>query len=228
MSSNVLIAGAGRVGIAVAAALAESRHRVTIIDPSAARIAAAQERVPGMTGVVGDGTDPADLESAGIRTADAVAALSGSDEVNLVVTSLARHEFAVPRCIARVVDPARSWLFTPEMGVDVALEQADLIARLVAEELSLGEMTRLVKLRQGQYELVEERVHPHAAAAGRTVAGLGLPRDCLLVAIFREGEPQLVRGDSTLEGGDEVLAVVRSGAAAALSTLFDEEPGGGT
>ncbi len=91
---------------------------------------------------------------AGIRGADVVAAVTGDDEVNLAVTSLARFEFQVPRIIARVNNPRNAWMFTHEMGVDVALNQADLMARLIEEEMSLGDMMTLLKLRKGQYSLV--------------------------------------------------------------------------
>jgi trk system potassium uptake protein len=75
------------------------------------------------------------LEAAAIRQAALVAALTGADETNLVVTSLARFEFGVPRTIARVNNPKNAWLFTVEMGVDVALDQADLIAGMIMKEV---------------------------------------------------------------------------------------------
>ena len=91
-----------------------------------------------------------------------LAAVTGEDEVNLVITTLARFEFNVPRVIARVNNPKNAWLFTPEMGVDVALNQADILAHLIAEEMSLGDMMTLLKLRKGEYSVVEEKVHPHS------------------------------------------------------------------
>jgi trk system potassium uptake protein TrkA len=86
--------------------------------------------------ILGDGTDPTVLAAAAIRQADVVAAVTGADETNLVVTNLARFEFGVPRTIARVNMPRQSWMFAPVMGVDVALNQADLMAHLIAEEMS--------------------------------------------------------------------------------------------
>lgn len=67
-----------------------------------------------------------------------LAAVMGKDETNLVVTSLARFKFNVPRTIARVHQPMHAWMFTPAMGVDVALNQADLLAHFIAEEISKG------------------------------------------------------------------------------------------
>ena len=156
-------------------------------------------------------------------------AVTDTDQTNVLAAGLARVEFAVPRTIARIVDPRFAWLFTPEMGVDVALEQADLIARLVAEEMSLGELTTLMKLRRGRYALVEERVHPQAPAVGRAIRDLDLPRECVVVAVLREETLTPAHGGVTLEAGDEVLAVVHAGATAALQALLGarEDPGVG-
>ena len=107
------------------------------------------------------------LEAAGIRQANVVAAVTGADETNLVVTSLARFEFDVPRTIARVNNPKNAWLFTPEMGVDVALNQADLMAHLIAEEMSLGDMMTLLKLRQGSSPWWRKRSTPRRPPRAR-------------------------------------------------------------
>jgi trk system potassium uptake protein TrkA len=170
--------------------------------------------------VVGNGTDPDVLEAVGIRQADVVAAVTGADETNLVVASLARFEFEVPRIIARVNNPKNAWMFIPEMGVDVALNQADLMAHLIAEEMSLGDMMTLLKLRKGQYSLVEEKVDPTAVAAGKAVRDLNLPAECVLAAIIRKGQLIIPRGSTVLEPADEVLAVVHTSQLAHLAALL--------
>ena len=106
------------------------------------------------------------------------------------------------------------------MGVDVALNQADLLAHLIAEEMSLGDMMTLLKLRRGQYALVEEQVHPTALAAGKALHDLSLPTMCALTAIIRRGQLLLPRADLVLEAGDEVLAVVHTSQAGQLEALL--------
>ena len=146
--------------------------------------------------------------------------MTGTDETNLVVCSLARLEFKVPRIIARVNNPNNAWLYTPEMGVDVALNQTDLLAHLVAEEMSLGDMMTLLKLRKGLYSLVEEKVHPNSAAVGKAVHELALPDRCVLAAIIRKGELLVPRGDTVLQPADEMLAVVHRAEAAQLAAIL--------
>ena len=179
-----------------------------------------QRILPAELVLLGSGSDPRVLEAAGIHKAKVVAAVTGTDETNLVVCSLARLEFKVPRIIARVNNPNNAWLYTPEMGVDVALNQTDLLAHLVAEEMSLGDMMTLLKLRKGLYSLVEEKVHPHSAAVGKAVHELALPTRCVLAAIIRKGELLVPRGDTVLQTADEVLAVVHHEEAAQLAAIL--------
>ncbi|MBP8864659.1 MAG: TrkA family potassium uptake protein, partial [Anaerolineae bacterium] len=157
---QVLIVGGGKVGTYLASLLLEEHYHVRLIELREEELKRLQRELPAETVVHGNGTEPDTLEAAGIATADVVAAVTGSDEVNLVITNLARFEYDVPRTIARVNNPKNAWMFTPAMGVDVALNQADLMGRLIAEEMSLGDMMTLLKLRKGQFSLIEERIAP--------------------------------------------------------------------
>jgi trk system potassium uptake protein TrkA len=219
---NILIIGGGKVGSHLATLLLAGQHRVRLIEHRAEVVARLLHDLPQEVVLSGNGTDPVLLESAGIRQAQVVAAVTGDDETNLVVTTLARFEFNVPRTIARVNNAKNAWMFTPVMGVDVAVNQADLMAHLIAEEMSLGDMLTLLKLRKGEYSLVEERVHATAPAAGRAVHDLGLPTECTLAGVIRGGQLLIPRGDLVLQPGDEVLAVVHSQEAVRLATLLGD------
>ena len=225
MTMNVIIVGGGKVGTYLSAVLLAEGHRVQVIEVRREEIPGLQAALRHPQGGVtlGSGTDPNVLEGAGIRQATVVAAVTGADETNLVVTSLARFEFNVPRTIARVNNPKNAWMYTPEMGVDVALNQADLIARLIAEEMSLGDMMTLLKLRRGQYSLVEEKVDPTAVAAGKAVHELQLPSDCVLTAIIRKGKLIVPHGNTVLEPEDEVLAVVHASQLAQLAAVLGRQ-----
>lgn len=220
MSLTVLVAGGGRIGAALARLLVADDHEVAVIELREGRAQELRGELPAATILHGDASDPAVLELAGVRDSNVVAAVTGQDEVNVLVASLARSAYAVPRTIARIVDPACSWLFSEEMGVDVPLDQAQLIAHLVAEEMSLGEMTTLVKLRRGRFALVEERVDGEAAAVGCSIASLGLPPDCVLLAVLRRDEVHPAHGELRIEAGDEVLALVRNHAADQLQLVL--------
>jgi len=134
MAMKVIIVGGGKVGTSLALLLLEKGCAVKVIEAERERISQLQQDLPTDAVALGNGTDPAVLEAAGVRGMDVVAATTGQDETNLVVTNLARFVFNVPRVVARVNNPKNAWMFTPVMGTDVAVNQADLMARLIAKE----------------------------------------------------------------------------------------------
>ncbi|MCX7614335.1 MAG: TrkA family potassium uptake protein [Clostridiales bacterium] len=204
---NVLIVGGGQVGSYLASLLLNNGHHVKVVEMREKQLHALERALPADSIVFGNFTDPIVLENAGIHKSDVVVALTPTDEANLVVSTLARYEFGVKRVIARANNPKNSWLFTPEMGVDVGLTEADLMAHVVAEEMSLGDMMIMHKLRRGQYSLVEEKVHPASSVSGKALSDLHLPAECVLVAVIRNNELCIPRGNTVLMAGDEVLAV---------------------
>ncbi len=216
----VIIVGGGNIGSHLAKMLLEGGHTVKVIDERPALLEKLPKELPAEVIIAGDGSSPLTLENAGIRKANVLAAVTGSDETNLVVTSLARFEFNVPRVIARVNNPKNAWLFNQEMGVDVALNQADILARLVAEEMSLGDMMTLLKLRKGEYSLIEEKVHPLSPSANKTIREINLPNDSVIVAIIRKNQLFIPHGDTELQPADEVLALVQRSQLKQLAALL--------
>ncbi len=188
MPTFVIIVGGGLLGQFLASYLIEEGNQVRVIEERQELLPQLLEKYSQERVVLGSGTNPRVLEAAGARKANVLVAVTDADETNLVVANLARQEFNVPRIIARVIYPGNAWMFTPEMGVDVVLNQAQLLVHLIAEEMSMGDMMTLVKLRRGQYSLVEERVAAESEAAGKTVGDLPLPEQCILVALIRKNE----------------------------------------
>jgi trk system potassium uptake protein TrkA len=176
----------------------------------------------------GDGTDPQTLEAAEIQRAQVLAAVTAEDADNLVVTSLARFQYGVRRIIGRINNPRNAWLFTPDFGVDVALNNADIMARLIEEEMSIGDMMIMLKLRRGKYLIVEEKIAPGARAIGQAIKDLPLPEHCIISGILRHGEMVLPRGMTVLEEGDEILALVDDEARNGLARLLGRPDGAAT
>ncbi|MDD2337928.1 MAG: NAD-binding protein [Geobacteraceae bacterium] len=220
---QVIIVGGGKVGAYLATLLSGRGEEIKVIESSREEFPRLMGILPPGSLVAGSGSDPVVLENAGIRRADVVAAVTGSDETNLVVAGLSRFEFGVRRIISRVNHPANAWMFVPRMGVDVALNQAELLAHLVLEEISVGEMMTLLKLRKGEYSLVEEKVHGRSLAVGKTIATLKLPDECVVTAVIRKGKLIIPRGDLVLHAEDEVLSVIHSSRIALLAALLCEK-----
>ena len=216
----VIVVGGGNTGSQLTKFLLEAGHTVRVIDERPIVLEKLALEVPPEVVVNGDGSSPIVLEKSGIQNAQVLAAVTGSDETNLVVTSLGKFEFNVPRVIARVNNSKNALLFTPEMGVDVSLNQAEILAKLTAEEMSMGDMMTMLKLRRGKYSLVEEKIFPGAQAVGVAVKDLQLPQNCIISGIIRHGEIIIPRGVTILEEGDEILALVDDSARGQLAKLL--------
>ena len=216
----VIVVGGGNTGSQLAKFLIDAGHTVRVVDERPTVLEKLAKEIPVDMIITGDGSSPAILEKAGIHKAQVLAAVTGSDETNLVITSLGRFEFNVKRVIARINNSKNAWLFTPEMGVDVSLNQAEILARLTAEEMSLGDMMIMLKIRRGKYSIVEEKIAPGAPVIGQAIKDLSFPNNCVISGIIRHGEIVLPRGTTILEEGDEVLALVDDSAREQLAKLL--------
>lgn len=217
----VLVAGAGRTGAQLAKMLILQGYQVHLIDQRKEILARVHKELPTEVIFEGDPVDPNVLEAAGVKDAQVLAACTTSDETNLALCYFVREKYNTKRTIARVNNPRNAWLFDKKFHVDVALNQADILARLIEEEMSMGDMMTLMKLRRGNYSLVEEKIPKGAEAVGVAIKELQLPEHCVIAAIIRKGEVMIPRGITTLNADDEVLAVTNTKGAEQLAKLFN-------
>lgn len=202
---KVAIAGAGAVGRSIARELLRGGHNVMLLERQLDHIE--PEAIPDAIWVHADACELALLEDAGLETYEVVIAATGDDKTNLVHSLLAKTEFGVRRVVARVNDPRNEWLFDSSWGVDVAVSTPRLLASLVEEAVTVGDLVRLMTLRQGQANLVEITLPGDTGLAGKPVRTLTLPRDAALVTILRGGRVIVPQPDDPFEGDDELLFV---------------------
>jgi trk system potassium uptake protein len=216
----VMIIGGGRTGTQLALMLLEQNHKVHLIENRREVLSRVHRELPTEVIYEGNPFDPEILEMAGIKEAQVLAAVTTSDELNLALCYFSRETYGVQRTIARVNNPRNAWLFDQTFHVDVAVNQTELMSTLIEEEMSMGDMMTLMKLRRGHLALVEERIGDGARAIGVAIKDLGLPDHCVIAAIIRNGEVIVPRGVSKLEAGDDVMAVTDPGAEEVLAELF--------
>lgn len=216
---KVAIAGAGNVGTFIAEDLQRAGHDVLLIEEDADLVYRKQPNLD-VEWIVADACEVQSLHEAGIESVDVMVAATGDDEDNLVISLLAKQEFAVPRVIARVNHPKNHWLFDASWGVDVAVSTPHLLTALVEEAVSVGSLVRLLQFEGGDARLVEVTLAPDSPAANKTIADLGVPRDATIVAVLRGGHVVVPRGDTLIVGGDEVLALVTADSEDPLKALL--------
>lgn len=204
---KVVIAGAGSVGTSIADDLCSGGHHVLVIERDVERVERLSSNMQ-CSFLAGDACEVSTLAAAGTAEADVVVGATGDDEDNLVVSLLSKQEFAVPRVIARVNHPKNRWLFNETWGVDVSVSTPHLMTALVEEAVSVGTLVRLLQFAEGMVRLVEVTLGPDSPAAGVAVAELGVPRDASIVTVLRARRVVVPRGDTVLEAGDEVIALV--------------------
>jgi len=216
----VLIAGGGRTGARLASLLLNENHKVRLIENRRNLLALLHKELPTEVIYEGNPIDPSVLEAVGVREAHAMASVTSDDSMNLAISFLAKKMFDVPRTIARVNNPNNAWLFDEKFHVDVSLNQADVLAHLIQEEMSLGDMMTLFKIRRGRYAVVEEKVPAGAKAIGIELKDMDLAEHCVIAAIIRDGVMTLPRGDSKLQENDEIIAVASPEGAHKLAGLL--------
>ncbi len=204
---KVAICGGGSVGTTIARDLNASGHEVLVLerDPD---VVERRRKELDVAWIPADACEVASLDAAGLSTVDVVVAATGDDEDNLVISLLAKQEFAVPRVVARVNHSKNQWLFNEGWGVDISVSTPQLITAIVEEAVSVGSLVRLLQFEGGAAHLVEVTLAPESPAVGSEIATLGIPREAAIVAIVRDDHLVVPRSETVLQSGDEVLVVV--------------------
>lgn len=222
---KIIIVGGGQVGSYISGLLLENGNQVTVIEYKDRALAAMRKNGIGEEHIlIGDGTDASVLERAGVRTCSALVCAAGLDEVNLTVAMMAKFEYDVPKVVARVNYPKNVWLFNSGMGVDVRINQADIIGHMIADEMNYHSIMTLMRLSKGEYSIVRVHVDYHSSAVNRSVAELDLPEQAVLIAIYEDDDTLIIpHGGTVIRAGQSVLAFADEKAMKKLNRLFGPE-----
>ena len=215
---RVLVVGCGRVGAGLALDLAERRDTVSVIDKDARAFDRLGDHFNGHI-VEGIAFDRDVLEQAGVARADALVAVTGGDNSNIVTARVARETYKVPRVIARIQDPRRAVIYE-ELGVTTVATVGWTLGKIrdYLEHVTLkeehtfgrGEVT-LVRLELPQH-LVDRSVHDIEDGGGLRV-----------VSITRRGSALVPDAATTLAEGDVVRLAVQADTRSRLDDLLSEE-----
>jgi trk system potassium uptake protein len=219
---KVIVAGAGTLGRRVTRYVSV-KHDVTIIEKDPERCEAVTEEFRGwkeVSVILGDIDEPTLLLEAGADRADVFVAATGDDEDNLVGCLLAKNEFKVKRVIGAVRNPRNRWLYNRSWGVDVALDAAQIVARIIEEEATLTDLVRLLDLREGEVTLTAITATADGHLAGKAFAELGNPEGCFPVALLR-GKDVVMPGEGVRIQVDDALLVLAGPGGSCKIDTFD-------
>ena len=215
---RIAIAGAGNAGRAIARELIANGHQVLLIDKNPKSLK--MESVPSAEWLLADACEISSLDKAKLDICQVMVAATGDDKVNLVASLLAKTEYGVPRVVARVNHPKNEWLFDSSWGVDVAVSTPQIIAALVEEAVSVGDVVRLFSLKAGEANLVELTLPDNSSCIGKSVAEIDLPQDASLAAIIRDGHVITPAAHDVFSAGDELIFVASAQAEDQLKSCF--------
>jgi len=218
---KVIVAGAGTLGRRVTRYVS-AKHDVTIIEQNPERCEAVAEEFRGwkeVSVVLGDIDEPTVLLQAGADRADVFVAATGDDEDNLVGCLLAKSEFKVKKVIAAVRNPRNRWLYNRSWGVDVALDSAQIVARIIEEEATLTDLVRLLDLREGDVTVTSMTATEGGSLAGKTFGELRMPKSCYPAAVLRGSDVIMPGPDVRIEAGDALLVIAGPGGECSLDDV---------
>lgn len=216
---KVLIVGAGRLGTQIAQVLAAAGDQVGLIDLDDNRLAELKGHIAARL-VAGDACEPTVLEDAGAHTMDLLVAATGEDEDNLVISLLAKRQFAIPRVAARINDTDNTWLFDHHWGVDVAVPAATPLISLIEEATGAADTVALLRLRKAGVNLIETAITPQSRAVGHPLADITLPAGTVVAAVIRNGKPTVPGPEFQLQPGDELLVVSQAATGQDIDAAF--------
>lgn len=211
----IIVVGGGRLGYYLTKALLDEGHEVLVIEKDAATSQAIISEM-GSVCLHGDGCETATLAQAGTNRADMLIAVTGEDEDNLVACQVAKYKFNVPRTIARVRNPKNEALFK-ELGVDVTVSSTGIILEHIEYEVPSHPLMHLLTIQEKGLEIVEVTIPPESTTVGKQVKELSLPPESILSLIIRkERKPTVPTSNTTLQEGDQIIAVTRPESVEAL------------
>jgi trk system potassium uptake protein len=214
----VVIMGGGRIGRYIARDMSDKGHEVAVIEWKAGRCEALVSETDILV-IEGDACDVRYQEQAHTDRADAFVATTHEDDDNLVACQLAKIEFGVTRAISRVNTPKNVEIFSA-LGIE-PVSSTRLISELLEQEFSVGELFHLTSLKGGKVSLVEVRIpEGPRAPEPKTLEELDLPHQSVIVAIFRDDETVIPKGDTQILPGDEVVALTTADLEARLSAAL--------
>jgi trk system potassium uptake protein TrkA len=212
----IIIAGAGRVGYNLAKGLLAEGHEIALVEKDKTRYQILADEF-GESVIYGDASDAFTLKQTGANRSDLLVATAGNDEDNLIICQMAKIVYMVPRTLARVNDPKNEPIFT-KLGIDQIVNTTNIISALIGHKVGAGFLSELLSFQNA--EIVQIEVPENSPVIGKPVKDLALPKDTLLIASIRNEQVSVLKGDSTIQAKDTLIALTNKAGEETLRTLI--------
>jgi len=202
---RVVIAGGGNIGLRLAIEL-EGKNQVKLIERDSKRARRVSEQLKSTTVLHGDAADEELLLEENIDSADIFAALTNSEEANILSAMLAKR-LGAHKVMALINKPSYAELI--ESGsIDVAISPQTVTIGSLLAHVRRGDVVRVHSLRRGAAEALEVVVHGDADSSkviGRRIEDISLPEGTTLGAVVRGDEVIIAHHDTTVQPDDHLI-----------------------
>lgn len=203
----MILVGGGNVGLYLAKRLMANNHEVLLLEKDSRQAQRLSSLVGEENVMIGDGCEMTTQKDAGFGRADVVVAVTGEDEDNLVICQLAKVVWNVERVLARVNDPSHEEIFL-QVGIDQTVSATGIIHALIEQQISPDVMLPVGALARGNLEIVEVELGGRSPVINKKVRELTLPQQTNIIWVLRAGQGIAVEGDTILQAGDMLVAVL--------------------
>ncbi len=215
---HIMIAGASRIGLALASRLEKTNNKVVLVEESGIEARKAAEALGSTLVITGPVTDQNVLEEEGIELVSTFVAVTADHEVNLVSSLLAKR-LGASRAFALVDNPALANLIG-EVGIDAVISPRLLAVGLALQHIRRGRVRSVAALLEDKVEVIEIEAVEGSKLTADKLAAVGLPRGILVAAICRGDELLVPGGSDRVAGGDNVVSITATRAAGKLDEFL--------
>ncbi|MEL6580977.1 MAG: NAD-binding protein [Cyanobacteria bacterium J06607_15] len=202
---KIILIGGSKLAYFLAKQFASKNYYTTIINANLDE-AKTLSRTLKATVIHGQGSNPVTLGEAGALQADVVLSLTTEDEDNLIACQIAQKEYGVPRTIALVNDPENQQIFE-KLGITVAFSATQIIARLIEQQTTTGDIQNLLPIADGKVNVTEIALEKDNPVVGKNIDELQLPSGTLIGCILRQGEVIVPNGENDLQALDRLVVI---------------------
>ncbi len=223
---RAIIIGAGKIGFNIAKLLVQEKNDVVVIEKDEDRVQNLQENLDVQV-IIANGASAGSLQEAGIAETDLLVAVTGVDEINIIACMLAKN-FGVGKTIARVRNPEyiednRSEGKSIFNGIDLMINPELVIAKEIANLIDVPEALDVVYYAQGMVQMLELKIPPQAPVANKCLKEINYQSPFVIVAIFRDGQMLVPRGDDRILPNDIIFLLGKTKEMVRIEKLLGTE-----
>lgn len=215
---KILIIGGGQLGFHLSKNLLENGYEVSLIDSDKEACKETADRLD-IPVVWGDGTAAETMKQGIGSGCDAVIAVTGRDQDNLIACQTAKQKFGIKRVFARSNNPKNTAIMK-KLGIDITVSATQTLANLIEHEIGDAEVKFITNVNQGAAVVSEYHIPEDWQYSGTCLKELEIPENCVIISVMRGRDMIIPRGSTAIVSGDEILALTVGAAARKLKKLF--------